>query len=544
MEEWFQKATPENVDVMSALQLEYRFKGDNLSGKWWQKLQEVGFKYDKDSGSYKSGEETPRIFQGSNELFDYLDQFAIPSLTSTLQDPPTDISMSKKEESRGRKLRDELIFRKFVGGLAVTNPRGSSQHKNQKANITTKKRPGAMQPRSRKSKTRRSMASSEPGADLFFRKPKAGTKKSLLDENIGDEEVPLVFPTIKEYAAAMQTYELPEVIKIETSYKEHFQEWRFLVSTNHSLLFYGLGSKRTLLNQFANEELKRDGDLLVIDGFDKEVTIEGILDLLIDYWLDGVEPKQIFPYAIRKLASENNKFPRVGITFPHRGEHVVVQKAIAIAHALAQKASKTLRPLFVVLHNIDGVGLRNKTAQEALAGLVLNSSLTNGMNSLRLVASVDHVNAPALLWDSLTSASFGWMWEKINTYRPYIEEITESKIAESQTKSIKHKRDRESAVGDSIITVLTSLAPRCTDCLQQLAQLQFRAAKGEEFVDYTVLMKQIQDKCIVNSDVQLRQIFKELVDQDIVEMREINSVPSYRIPYSTQKLKEILEYQR
>jgi origin recognition complex subunit 2 len=539
MDEWFRQATAEECDNMSALQLEYQFKGDNL-GSWWAVLQQVGFTHNISKGTYLAPKRDDGRTFTAIELLEFLDTFANPRLYSTLQDLPTELDLSKEEERWGRSLRDEIIFLKLHKNLALTKVRGPKRKPKRKPT----EQEAASAPLS--NTRRKSVTSSDPGAAVYFERQKSSRNKF---EALGDQETyeSVVFPTIKEYAEKARTYPLGEVEKIEKDFEEDFAEWRFLVSANHSLLFYGAGSKRALLNKFADEELKKDGDILVIDGFDKDVTIEGILNLLVDYWLEGVHPT-VKLYQIYQSVGQD-RFPRAGVNFPRRGDPAIVQKAMAIARALARRASSCTskrRPLYLVLHNIDGVGLRNPTAQEALAGLVLNSSLDNGVNCLRLVASVDHVNGPALLWDSLVGASFRWMWKPIHTYRPYIEEITESKIGEGQTKSAKRKRAEENYKEGSVFSVLLSLAPRHTETLQVLATLQIGmiAKGGEEWVNYIDLMRQCQNKIVVSLDNQLRIFLRELADQGMVERHDSSGSPRYRIPYSQEKLKEIIDYKR
>jgi origin recognition complex subunit 2 len=541
MDEWFNQATAEECDNMSALQLEYLFKGD-VFGKWWTVLLQVGVKHNVSAGTYSApNRDDGRTFT-ANELLEFLDKFAIPRLYSTLQDLPTELDTSKEDERWGRSLRDEIIFLKFHKKLASTKVLGP---KRKRKPAVQEAAPAPAVELRKSSRERDSVTLSEPGVQAFMQQKHKSTRNKL--EAPGDEETyeSVVFPTIKEYAA--HTYPLDEVEKIEKAFEEDFAEWRFLLSTNHSLLFYGAGSKRTLLNKFADEELKKDGDILVVDGFDKDVTIEGILNLLVDYWLEGVHPK-VKLYQVYQPVGQDG-FPRVGVNFPRRGDCAVVQKAMAIARALACSATCTSkrRPLYLVLHNIDGVRLRNPTAQEALAGLVLNCSLDNGVNCLRLVASVDHVNGPALLWDSLVGASFRWMWKPIHTYRPYIEEITGSKIADGQTKSAKRKRAEENYYTEgSVFSVLLSLAPRHTEALQALATLQIGmiAKRGEEWVNYIDLMRQCQKNIVMSADNQLRIFLTELADQGMVERRDSSGSPMYRIPYSQDKLKEIVDYKR
>ena len=50
-------------------------------------------------------------------------------------------------------------------------------------------------------------------------------------------------------------------------------EWTFLLSTNHSLILYGFGSKRDLLNDFAKRELSIRGIVLVMIGYDSDISI-------------------------------------------------------------------------------------------------------------------------------------------------------------------------------------------------------------------------------------------------------------------------------
>ena len=538
MDEWFRQATAEECDNMSALQLEYQFKGDNL-GSWWAVLQQVGFTHNLSDGTYLAPNRDDERTFTAIQLLEFFDKFAIPRLYSTLQDLPTELDLSKEDERWGRSLRDKIIFLKLHKNVALTKVCGPKRKRNRK----TSEQEAASAPLRRTS--RKSFTSSEPGAETYLHKPKSSRNKleALCDEKTYES---VVFPTIKEYAEKARAYPIGEVEKIEKAFEEDFAEWRFLVSTNHSLLFYGAGSKRTLVNKFADEELKKDGDILVINGFDKDVTIEGILNLLVDYWLEGVHPTAKLYQVYQPVGKDG--FPRVGVNYPRRGDPVVVQKAMAIARALACRATCTSerRPLYLVLHNIDGVGLRNPTAQESLAGLVLNSSLDNGVNCLRIVASVDHVNGPALLWDSLVGASFRWVWKPIHTYRPYIEEITETKIAEGQTKSAKRKQAEENYTEGSVFSVLLSLAPRHAETLKVLATLQIGmiAKGGEDWVNYIDLMRQCQNRIVVSTDNQLRIFLKELADQGMVERLDSSGSPMYRIPYSQDKLKEIIEYKR
>ena len=715
MESWFQSesTTLEFCDTMTAIQLEYRFTGDNMSGggigniSWWKTFQEVGFKYTTDgsyyapmpqslpsesiggSGSGSGNDSTDAITMATTrkassgtktantewpffrsriftaiELFAFLDKFAMPQLQSTLQDMPgeegnegDDIlsNMSQQEILYWRNLRDELIYRQFYKSIFPSTivdeddsdnddtggGRGSKKRPSSRINSASKRRQGNHNVQSGRQEQQRrssrassatnrstSVTASEPGAEIYLRKPKPkkNSNASRSQRNYDHDEQymdDVVFPTIEEYveqikSAKHSNFSFDDVEDIEaTLVDKYFDEWNFLLTTNHSLLLYGLGSKYALLNKFANEVLAKNsavgganGDLLVLDGFDKDISIHDILDLIIDYWLDGIIPPDYNEGNNSNCSTPStlSAATNVGVSYAlnHLVDRDVINKAICISRALSNKVqcqqSQSRRPLYLVIHTIDGIALRNHTSQQALAALVYHSYLgngssgSNGMNSIRLIASLDHVNAPAVLWNSVTRASFNWMWKQVHTYRPYVEETIESNyINIERTIAKKQQRSRRTTAAsssggttgetsskrvgftsddDTIFYVLQSLSPRHTEALKQLAELQLKvidskkgtsAGLGNEtattsrirsrrkdddddsiWVNYIDLMRQCQLKCVA-TDQALRNYLKELCDQEIVEKRQ-NASSSvqlhYRIPYSKDKLEDILGYQQ
>lgn len=576
MDEWFSSkaTTPAESDAMSALQLEYQFHGDNLGSLWWLILQSLGFKHN--GTTYELPDSAPshcrsRSYTGA-ELYAQMDPFAIPQLTSPYQlfpsCPPKPENMTEEQqESQAwwRSIRDEMIFRRFrteIEGfqLKLLPPASSSSSTQQQ------KQP----PKSLSALTnKRRAAAKDAGAELFMRKPKRGRLSSSKNKKgaAADEEPDffassVTFPTIQEYIKDLsENLNMADVEKQEAFLASSFGEWKLQTILNHSLLVYGVGSKRTLLNQFA-DQLESEGDsVMVLDGFHRDITIEGILDLIGNSWLRG---EKLF----------NNKYdvhmgrhlpirPYGTFNYPVDGDASVIQRASSISRALARRVVESKRSYYLILHNIDGVGLRNSTAQEALAVLVSHSITLRGLNAVHLVASVDHVNGPALLWDSSTCAQFHWIWKDVHTYRPHIEEITQGTHTDEKASSKvlpRHRRDSHAPTEHkAIFTVLASLAPRHTEALQQLASLQAnqlaaaarqnsnktRTNKNDSsWVKYKTLYRQCQHKCVVAADEQLRRFLQELKDHGVVEQSSGDDaeVLSYRIPHAAQTLKDILEF--
>lgn len=195
--------------------------------------------------------------------------------------------------------------------------------------------------------------------------------------------------------------------------EQHGAEWKFLLNTNHSLLFHGVGSKKRLLDNFVDSELKMHGDVLTLNGYDPNINIAQILDILVTLFLNGVEPS---PVPIIQVAAENRECGIGLLRTPNQLTSHVVRRAIAIAKALGDRHP---RPIYLVIHNIDGVGLRNEDAQRALSVLVVHSNVPNcakrdeivveDRRIVRIAASLDHVDVPILLWDLETMNNYSWV---------------------------------------------------------------------------------------------------------------------------------------
>lgn len=671
MKEWFQNASSDEIDAMIALQLDYRFMGDNFSSYWWIHFHALGFKHTKgtvyelpsndrrevfvkqeqddhditgnlaveDSAVHKS---TTRTTYDANGLYEELDALAIPQINSAFDHMPPEqmgtlIGDDKgntckrigelghySKESRHeihwwRSIRDELIFRKFhkdiesaygSGNNSSTKKSSTTQRGRNNSNNndddhanSSKRTWHESQERSttngsghdvmiggRTKRTRHSTEFySDAGADLLINntRKKKGRGSSMMrnnnkdtntrrrqcvnndinnndlpDDNTNNNTTPPEFPSLLEYADTARTYNSQQLDEIEQELVDQtFEEWRFLASTNHSLLIYGVGSKKRLLDRLADHELDKDGDVVQIEGYDREITIESILQTLVDHWLGGEEPT-INPLDLYQGQHDRDCTGLSYYPLLQGSGSSLIQKAALIAHELAKIVAHTLRPIYVVLHNIDGVGLRNHTAQEALATLVSQSLVPQcGLNAIRLIASIDHVNGPTLLWDTTSRYRFRWIWREAHTQRPYIDEILKSQIELDKSRNRKKMKKNKSGFieGDddqqlcweeSILPVLASLAARHTQALQQLAWLQLKANKNNNtndvgvWVPYVDLLNQCRLKCVVTADNQLRNYMGELIDHGIVERSKNygSSIITYRIPYSTVILDLIVQY--
>jgi origin recognition complex subunit 2 len=352
------------------------------------------------------------------------------------------------------------------------------------------------------------------------------------------------------------------VQEMEAWYRtECFADWAFQLSTNHSLLFYGNGSKYELLNQFGDMELSQHGTVLKLDGFAPEITIERILDVLVDVFLDRTEPEptEFLDYGNKE---NDDKLLNNAILEPHS---TIVERARNIAKALARHCANTLEPIYLILHNIDGPNLCTDVAQEALVALVVNGIPERGhVAAIRFVASMDHVGASSTLWAPFTNFHFRWLWKEVHTHRPYVqelimlpdEEITNKNSRASRNK--KNSRTLEQKTG-RIMQVLRNLAPRHGEVMQVLAKLQIKVLNQRQqqvpetntisptveisstpWVDYKIFRAECKKNFLIDKDAKLRLLLTELKDHQMLQTHYEGASEYVCIPYTLEKLQEIL----
>ena len=273
---------------------------------------------------------------------------------------------------------------------------------------------------------------------------------------------------------------------------------------------------------------------MIINGFDKDVSVDAILDLLVLLFLQNKEPE---PTSAQPL--QDGDFPVVGISNPWRA-HPLVERAIAVSRALANRACDTLVPIFLAVHSLDG--LRRPVEQEALSALLVNSKVSNGTASVRLVASVDHLDSPTL-WEIKVSTNFSWIWKEVHTYRPYQRELVSLSGMELRKKSAKATKRVEEEQNARVMEVLKNVAPRHAEVVQILAQLQLDKVNSK-WVEYTDFRDECKRRYVVNKESQLQPFLAELEDHRLLVSDTVDGRECVCIPYNKNKLHEILAFNR
>jgi Origin recognition complex subunit 2 len=154
--------------------------------------------------------------------------------------------------------------------------------------------------------------------------------------------------------------------------------------------------------------------------------------------------------------------------------------------------------------------------------------------AIRLVASIDHVDASAALWSSSTAFKFGWFWKEIHTYRPYIRELAMLADEDLSAKKAARKQNRATDQAARVLEVLKNLAPRYGEVMQVLAKLQLKELKSSSaspWVDYKVFRSECKSGFLIDKESKLRTLQTELTDHRLMISKTEGRSEFVSIPY-------------
>ncbi|KAJ7755322.1 origin recognition complex subunit 2-domain-containing protein [Mycena maculata] len=344
--------------------------------------------------------------------------------------------------------------------------------------------------------------------------------------------------------------EYTEAITSDSLGSKHLQS-RILVEPARSTLFsrllcelkegfnivcYGFGSKRSLLNQFATARCSKAGHVVVVNGFQPELSVKDMLNSI-----------------------ENIR----GITSLPLPSNTSESQARRIYDFFSQ--SPTQRHLYLVIHNIDSFLTRTPKAKACLSLLALHPHI-------HLIASVDHINAP-LLWSSSEAAArkdgfaapgktpprgFAWLWHDLTTLAPYDVELSFADRTSVTGAHARRQRDAAGAGGAQPAmseTAALHILAAVTDRAQRLFGLMGRRQlagidAGDPVVDglrafavaYDVLFPLAREEFIAMSDAAMRALLGEFRDHGLVVSAQASSGGEVLwIPLRKERLANVLK---
>ncbi|KAI8893506.1 origin recognition complex subunit 2-domain-containing protein [Globomyces pollinis-pini] len=300
--------------------------------------------------------------------------------------------------------------------------------------------------------------------------------------------------------AAPKKHEI-QINYLESQYKRMFKQWAFELEQQFSLMFYGFGSKRKLLESFTDSELN-NGPIIEVFGFHPNVSLKqiftGVLSDLFNY--KGVQGNLLNQVQnITRLLMENDEF--CFVTF--------------------------------LIHNVEGEGLASEPSQQAI-------SILSTCPKIRLVCSCDHINT-ALLWDQSKLTHLNLAWHDVTTFQPYHTETSfENSLITSQQK--------DQRLG--VRYVLRSLPSNARNIFVLLAKHQLTILKDQKethsTADHGLTFQQLFSKArtnfLVENQITFKTLLTEFKDHDVFQSGPSSEGDVLFIPMSKDDLEDLLDH--
>ncbi|EDO42434.1 predicted protein, partial [Nematostella vectensis] len=303
---------------------------------------------------------------------------------------------------------------------------------------------------------------------------------------------------LSEHLQQVSATHQDECVKLYAKYRSFFSKWVFQIRHGFNLLFYGMGSKKVLMDQFRSSMLQGLTQL-VVNGFFPSITIKQILNTITE---EVLEHDGAFRSVIDQTTFIRDMFNK----------------------------GKAPGSLYLIIHNIDGPMLRSKKTQTILS-LLAESPL------IHIIASIDHINAP-LVWDQSMCSRFKWLWNDVSTFEPYVEETSyENSLLVQQSGALALS---------SMAHVMRSLTPNGQGIFLVIVKKQLEEKDNSSYIGIAMhdLYTACRERFLVNSEQTLRAQLTEFRDHKLIRSRKgADGVEHLHIPLDTATLKQFLEEQ-
>ncbi|PON79311.1 Origin recognition complex, subunit [Trema orientale] len=331
---------------------------------------------------------------------------------------------------------------------------------------------------------------------------KKSTRK-LSDIDLVDEQ------ELRTAVANIEPKHEKEIEELMSSYKTMYPRWVFEIRCGFGLLMYGFGSKKALIEDFASTALT-EYSVFVINGYLHSINMKQVLIALAELVWDQLRTK-------RKNPSGNLS----------RGQQPFNSRSMDDLLAFLDEplAEENDGFICIVVHNIDGPGLRDSETQQILARLA-------SCSRIRIVASIDHVNAP-LLWDKkMVHTQFNWCWYHVPTFAAY--------KVEGMFFPLILANGNTGQSAKTAALVLLSLTPNAQSVFRVLAEYQL-SHPDEEGMPVENLYTTCRERFLASSQVTLNSHLTEFKDHELVKTRRhSDGQDCLYIPLTAEALEKLL----
>ena len=414
-------------------------------------------------------------------------------------------------------------------------------------------------------------------------------KANLADLDLADEE------TVRYLLDSLPVSHYEERERKADNLFLRWPEWFRYLTHDFSVLLYGFGSKKQVLEDFAKKYLL-DGAVVVVNGYQQRVSALAILNQCVfalsdesenisthhnnnGLLADGINNNNNNNSNNINNAVANNaqallrRIAELTVDYSHGGGEKTTENDFGTMHNITNNATTmtgttastmntrasrreyggvnnsndalALRDgninndrdhhhlndggsasrLYIVVHNIDGVAMRNAETQSILGEL-------SSFPRVHLIASVDHVNAP-LLWSKREAAKFNWIYQKAVTFAPYAMETANDPQLLASKGEERHVR--------GAANVLKSLTRNARIIYRIIAEAQI--AENGQGLTFPQLFQASRESFLVTAELALRGVLTEFTDHELIRIKKVSDGGEdlITVPMDNNALEQLIE---
>ncbi|RAL02104.1 origin recognition complex subunit 2 [Aspergillus ibericus CBS 121593] len=386
---------------------------------------------------------------------------------------------------------------------------------------TPKRRAG--RPKGAKNKRSPTPEGELPAHERYFFQNRAGPPRTS-NNNLGK----MTLLTHEEYFEKMSQYVDP--YKQEKSFLldlhcRSFPQWDFEFDQGFNICLYGYGSKRRLLQEFADWLYHRHSSasrsVVVANGHTPNISIRSIFATIVTAVLGADIPS--------KMGSQP-------------------QEVLELLQSVL-KSRTSQKPITVLINSIDAPSLRRAANQALLARLAATPKI-------HLLATADTPNL-LLMWDLSLRDQFNFVFHDCTTFAPF---DTEFDVVE-EVSSLLGRKGRRVGGKEGVEFVLKSLPENARNLYRLLlTELLSMADEGhlsdddgegghgadnsreEAGIEFRLLYQKAAEEFIASSEMMFRTLLKEFHDHQMITSRmDTSGTEILGVPLARDEMEGVLE---
>lgn len=357
-------------------------------------------------------------------------------------------------------------------------------------------------------------------------------KPSRTSSNVFSSQIPPL--SHEEFSTAVASLSTRKTISSSFDYRPVFPTFLLQLQHGFNLLLHGAGSKRGVLNAFAEYASKTwKPHVVVVNAFSPG-------------------------FSIKDLLAAVERVPGVlSLPLAQRGQDAQILRI----QKFCNTADPSARPICLVIHSVDLPALKSSKFRACLSSLC-------SIRGMHVLASVDNIASP-MIWsleeafsrkpdvgEGILSRSCTWLWHDVTTLKSY-----DFELHHADRTSLSHHGARATAgdmAGNPRAALMTEVAARhilvsVTDKAKKLFALlggrqidlmdevSSPQALEQLACEYSTLFGLARENFIATNDTSLRALMSEFKDHGlIISSVQTNGSEAVWIPLRKSALSNVI----